>query len=187
MELDVNRWHPRTKAIVVTAAFAIAGLIGCYTAESNWPDVMPMLVFYTVLTINSYFSVKLFTTITPPDEITQRTLDLVLMAIYFLLAYSFDNTKMFLIITLFLFIVAPLKYSLLLLGKVPHPKLLKKKITIDLLGTLLAAAVIAGSVAGYTHESAWALAIIFTIANVYFLLIDPMYKIIDYIENALDG
>jgi hypothetical protein len=143
---------------------------------------MPMLVFYTVLTINSYFSIKLFSEITPPEDATQRILDLVLMAVYFLLAYSFDNTKMFLFMTLFLFIVAPLKYSLLLLGKVPHPKLIKKKITIDLLGTLLAAGAIAGFESGYMYESAWVLAIIFTVANIYLLLIDPMYKIIDFIE-----
>lgn len=182
MYLNPNLWHPTTKAAVVTALFSVAGLIGCYTANANWPYVMPMLVFYIVLTINSFFSIRLFSTITPVEDATQRILDLVLMAVYFLLAYSFDNTKMFLIITLFLFIVAPLKYSFLLLGKVPYPKLLKKKITIDLLGTLLAASVIAGFEAGYTYESAWALAIIFTAANVYLLFIDPMYKIIDVIE-----
>ncbi len=179
MHLNPNLWRPKTKAIVVTIGFAIAGLIGCYTADANWPYVMPMLVFYTALTINSYFSIKLFSEITPPEDTTQRILDLVLMAVYFLLAYSFDNTKMFLIVTLFLFIVAPLKYSLLHWGKIPHPKLLKKKITIDLLGTLLAAGVIAGFEAGYMQESVWALAIIFTVANFYFLAIDPMYRILD--------
>ncbi|MBC7836972.1 hypothetical protein H7X87_04350 [Acetobacteraceae bacterium] len=169
---------PPTKALLVSAVFSIAGAAGAYGAQAYWPAILPLVVFYIVLTINSYFSIRLFSAITPPDDKVQQFIDAILFGIYIFLACAFAVLDLFFLGVLFLFIIAPLKYALLL-GKIPHLKLLKKKIIIDLLGTLMAVAVVVGSLAGYSTESAWALAIIFAIANIYFLLINPMYKIID--------
>lgn len=179
--LNQNHLDPSTKALVASTIFGVAGVIGWYFAKSQVEDatlLIPLLVFYATLTINTYSSIKLFSSMIPVDDIVQECLDFVLVIIFLSLAYSLRNPTWFFLMTLFLFIVAPIKY-ICLLGRIPHPKLLKRKLYIELLGTLLVAGVVAGAVLGYPKESAWTLAIVFAIANVYWLLINPMYKIID--------
>jgi hypothetical protein len=179
--LNPNYLHPRTKALAVCAFFIIAGVIGWYFAEAKSPDtwtIIPLLIFYATLTLNTYPSVKLFSSITHMEDMTQRLLDLLVVIAYLTLAYAFGNPLLFFMANLFIFILAPLKY-IHLLGRIPHSRLLKRKITIDLLGTLLAACVLAGALLGYATYSAWALASIFAIANLYWLLLNPMYRVID--------
>jgi hypothetical protein len=179
--LNLNRLHPRTKALIVSAVFSVGGVIGWYFAQERSPDsftTLPFVIFYIVLTINTYHSIKLFSSITPMEDRAQRLVDLLLGISYLFLAYSFANPVGFFIGVLFLFILAPIKY-ILLLGMIPHSHLLKRKITIDLMGTLLAGVSLASALIGYPTQSAWFLAIMFLAANVYLLLINPMYRLID--------
>jgi hypothetical protein len=174
----LNRLHPNTKALFVTLMFLAAIIVSTKYSENTWMRILPLLIFYIVLTINSFFSIRLFSAITPPEDEAQHAVDFLLACTYLFLAYSIDTPPVFFLTTLFLFILAPFKYALLL-HIIPHPKLLKKKIMIDLWGTLLAGAAVVGYIAGYSYESAWALAAIFALANAYFLIVDPMYRIID--------
>lgn len=176
-----NYLHPRTKALIFTALFAVAGIIGWYFAEQHSPStwiLLPLLIFYTTLTINTYPSIKLFSSITPMDNIPQRLNDFILMLCYLFLAYSFSNPQSFFLAATFLFIFASFKYTLLL-GVIPHSRLLKRKITIDIMGTILCATTLALSLWGYTYQAAWLLAIVFVLANIYWLLINPMYRLSD--------
>jgi hypothetical protein len=75
------------------------------------------------------------------------------------------------------FVAAPIKY-VLMLDHVPHHGFLKRKLLIDLSGTALCALALLGAVLlGYPLVSAWALAIVYTIANIYHLVINPMYRL----------
>ena len=173
--------EPRAKALVVTCVFAFAGILGWYFAETDSPDgllLLPLVIFYATLTVNTYFSIKLFSSITPLHDQIHQLFDLLMVAAYFVLAYTFFSPQAFFLAALFLFIFALLKY-ILLLGVIPHLQLLKRKITIDLFGTLLCASVVAGAYMGFVTESAWALAILFLIANIYLLFINPMYRLSD--------
>lgn len=175
---QLNKLHPNTKALFVTLVFVAAIILGTKYAQDTWLGILPLLIFYLVLTINSYFSIRLFSAITPPDDKGQLAVDLLLGCTYLFLAYSIDTPAVFFLTTLLLFVVAPMKYALLL-NNIPHPKLLKKKIIIDLGGTFLSGAVIAGYLWGYSYESAWALAVVFAVANFYLLVVNPMYRLID--------
>jgi hypothetical protein len=174
----INNLHPNTKALFVTLMFVSAVILSTKYAEDTWMGILPLLIFYLMLTINSFFSIRLFSAITPPDDKAQQAIDFLLACTYVFLAYSIDSPPVFFLTLLLLFILAPAKYALLF-DKIPHPKLLKKKIIIDLWGTFLSGAAIAGYVAGYSYESAWALAIIFILANVYLLILNPLYRLID--------
>ena len=127
----LNPYHldPSTKALVVSTVFAAAGVIGWLLANAQLTDAalsMPLLVFYATLTINTYSSIKFFSAIIPTDDVVQRWLDFVLVLIYLTLACSLGKPLWFFFMALFLFIVAPIKYSCLL-GRIPHPNLLKRK------------------------------------------------------------
>ncbi len=167
--------NPTPKAWFATGVFAITGLWGLLfyatVSDTLWAHVM----FYTVLTINSFFSVRLFSRI-QPAHVSQYVMDAALVAVYFALAFSIGRPLLFAFFALAVFIVATPKYALML-GKIPHNDLLRRKILIDLTGIAFCALVLAGTLIGYEIESAWTLAIGFTLANVYLLLIRPMYRL----------
>jgi hypothetical protein len=75
-----------------------------------------------------------------------------------------------------MFIVATIKYACLL-NKIPQPKLLKRKIIIDLVGVSGCALILGGILAGYTELSLWTLAVSFLIANFFLLIVWPMYRL----------
>jgi hypothetical protein len=101
----------------------------------------------------------------------------VLVVVYFALGLSIGREWAFPFFALCVFVAAPIKYTLML-GHVPHPEFLKKKLLIDLSGTALCALALLGAVLlDYPLTSAWALAIIYSLANVYLLFIRPMYRL----------
>src|ERR1700738_2333154 len=108
--LNPNHLDPPTKALVASTVFAAAGVMGWYFARGEVEDatwLMPLLVFYATLTINTYSSIKLFSAIIPADDVVQACLDGVLVIIFLSLAYSLRNPTWFFLMTLFLFIMHP--------------------------------------------------------------------------------
>lgn len=162
------------KAWIATGVFAIVGIVGAYLAPSVGV-ALPHLLFYTVLTYNTFFSVRLFVRI-EPHTFEQMLIDAALTIAYILLGLSIGHAWSFAFCALGIFGIAPLKYTRML-DVVPHTRFLRKKITIDLLGTLLCITIIGLTIAGYPLLAAWMLAGIFALANVYFLGINPMYRL----------
>lgn len=158
---------------MTAVAFGLAGIAGFLFAPAThfvWPD----LLFYIVIVINTFYSVRLFARVAPQSR-WQTRVDAVLACAYLALAFSLGHEWAFIFFALVIFIAAPLKYTLMI-GHVPHSHLLRKKLVIDLLGTALCAAALVGAIfLNYPLTSAWALAILFTLANIYLLAIKPMY------------
>ncbi|HYF12680.1 MAG TPA: hypothetical protein VD928_00035 [Candidatus Paceibacterota bacterium] len=175
---NVNRISPAIKALLIVVIFGVAGFFGWYTSDEEGKWALPFVIFYGVLTLNSFFSIRFFSSITPPEDLFQRSIDAILVFLYLLLAYVIYEPDYFFPIALLLFIVATSKY-VFLIGKIPYPKTLERKITIDSLGILLCVFVLSIAIMGYPNFAAWTLAIVFGLANVYLLLIDPMYESID--------
>ncbi|MDZ4227337.1 MAG: hypothetical protein U1D26_02550 [Patescibacteria group bacterium] len=167
--------NPSVRAFSATGVFAIAGILGFLYAPSThfvWPDAL----FYAIILINTFFSIRFFTRITPPSR-AQNLIDAALVVSYLALAFSLGHEWAFIFFALVVFIMAPIKY-VLMLGVVPMESLLKKKLLIDLAGTVMCAAALIGAVLlDYPLTSAWAMAIIFTLANIYLLAIRPMYRL----------
>lgn len=171
-------FNPRVdKADSATLAFACAGLWG-WLARTPQPADLPLAVFYAVLLVNTRCSIAFFSGIIPRRARGQRSIDLVLALLYVALAGSLHRPIPFAALTCLLFLVATLKY-LALLDSVPYRATLIRKIRIDLCGAVMAAAAAAGMMLYRVTDTAWALAFAFALANLYLLVVEPMYRILD--------
>jgi hypothetical protein len=134
-----------------------------------------LTIFYILLLINSYFSIKFFAKIIP-DIWPQRILNTVLALFYVVLAYYLDDPIFFVLTLALFFALATLKYVQLLRIVKHQPHLFKSKITADCLGVVLSIVTLGGIIRGYLEQSLWMLVIVFVIANVWTLLLFPLYR-----------
>lgn len=168
--------NPTAKAWTVSAVFALAGIAGFLFIAPDTKLLWPNALFYAVITVNTFFSVRLFARIAPPS-LSQLLVDGLLVLAYLGLAFSLGREWAFPFFALCIFVAAPIKY-VLMLGVVPHSGLLKKKLLIDLSGTTLCVVALLGAVFfDYPVAVAWGLAIVFSLANIYLLAIRPMYRL----------
>ncbi len=167
--------NPTVKTWTATIAFSLAGIIAILFYALVSPVLLPHVIFYAVLVVNTFFSIRFFSRIAPENK-SQFAIDTVLVLLYLALAFSMGNPFTFAFFALCLFIAASTKSPLLLLV-IPQTNVLKRKILIDLMGTAACAAILGASIIGYPLEAAGAAAIGFTLANVYLLLINPMYRL----------
>lgn len=167
--------NPTARAVAATIAFLVAGPGTWYFLVSDWRSAIAPASFYCVLLVNTYFSIRFFSRFSS-SSMSQAVTDGVLFLVYIALALSITNTVRFMCFAVCIFVGANVKY-ILLLPTVNETPILKKKIIIDSLGAALCVAGLAGALANYEDESAIAVAITFAIANVYLLMVRPMYSI----------
>lgn len=168
--------NSRIKAFAVTGFFCLMLGVSLLWKNPQWQTGLPLIIFYLVLTLNTYFSIKLFSTLIPEENFGQHLIDIILVINYSGLAFAITNALLFAIGVIFLFTIATLKY-LFLLPHLPHPRLLKRKILIDIGGIILGLAALVGIIIGYSSYSTWGMAILFTLANILLLFIRPMYRL----------
>jgi hypothetical protein len=161
------------KEVQATMLFAAAGLAGLIIAPRDWPAVAATGLFYVALLINTYYSICFFGLL-PPKDRDERVIDGALVVTYLALGLSIGRIVLFTSATTALFVIAIAKY-VLLVPIVARRDILRRKIAIDGLGLLLCGLSFAGALAGHPLESAWLQAILFGVANVYLLLVRPMY------------
>lgn len=167
----------KVRALGVSILFTAVGVWAILFHSVPWEYVIPHTIFYATLTLNTFFSVRFFTPITPESSF-HTGIDLALAGAYIALALSIGIPMAFAFFALLVFVLAPAKYAQLL-GRTPHDKTMRKKILIDLLGTLLCTAVLGLTIAGLEYKAAWILAAMFLAANVYLLAMRPMYRLAD--------
>jgi hypothetical protein len=166
--------NPRTRAVVASVLFTLAGIWAIFAHGISSEFVFPQLLFYVVLTINTFFSVRFYAAFTPVLWF-QTFIDGVLVFSYIALAFSIGTALPFSIAALVIFTVAPIKYAHLL-KKTPYDATLRRKILIDILGTVLCGTTVLLTLVGFELQAAWLLAIAFAVANIYLLIINPMYR-----------
>jgi hypothetical protein len=161
-----------TRETVATVVFTLAGIAGLWFSDATLAR-LPNALFYAVLVLNTYFSVRFFTRLPPVDR-DERLIDAILVAAYVVLAFSIGSPVRFAAVSMALFAAATAKYALLR-GTLERTDILDRKITIDLLGLALCAATLLGAILGFPLASAWLQAGVFAAANVYLLAVRPMY------------
>lgn len=167
----------KRKAIWGTAAFAFFGILFAFTVK-NLLYSLPTLILYAGLVINTYFSIRCFSSITPENDNMQRIVDIGLVASFLALASAFNNVQNFLTIGLLLFELAVIKYTLLLgTARTEYHALIRKKILVDMLGVVSGSLALATVLLGYTLFSIWFPALLLTAANVYLIILKPFYKV----------
>jgi hypothetical protein len=164
------------KEIAATILFTAAGIVGLILSPADWPTTLPGAIFYAVLVVNTWFSIRFFSNL-PPVERDESIIDGILAVLYVALAFALGQTVTFLAIATILFAFAIPKYALLL-RLIDFPHTLKRKMVFDALGTLLCLAALIGALAGYPMESIWVLAVVFTLANLILLTVWPMYRVL---------
>jgi hypothetical protein len=174
--MNLNWLSPQFKTFSTILFFTIVGIYGALVYGKNIIVSLPLMIFYLTITVNTYYSMKLFTRIVEKHTFLQDSVDVVLVILYGFLAFNFDKPLMFVYIVSGLFIVATLKY-VLLVGKLPHQKLLKNKIRIDSMGIIMGFITLILTATGNLFFGTWFLAITFGIANIILLFIWPMYKL----------
>ncbi len=163
----------RIAALLISLGFLAVGIGAWLSLVPDSTTALPHALFYLILIANTYFSIAFFSRI-DAATVPQRVLDVVLGANYLLLAASIGRPALFESIGSSLFALATIKYMLLV--RIVNLKVVRRKIRIDLFGCGLCAAALAGSLIGYRLESAWAMTVVFAIANVYLLILRPMYQ-----------
>lgn len=167
----------KRKASWATAGFSLFGILFLFTIN-NVLYSLPALVLYGGLIVNTYFSIRCFSSIAPKNDTMQNIVDIGLAVLYFVLASTFNNIQNFLTIGLFLFELATIKYILLLgISGVEYHSLVRKKILLDMLGTVSCSLALALALSGYYFFAIWSLAGILTAANIYLLILKPFYKV----------
>ena len=167
--------HPTVKALLATAVFALLGAWTFLYRAPQTPELLPQAIFYVILVINTFLSIQFYSRI-QPQNFSQQAMDAALFITYAALALSLGRPLEFVLANVCLFALAPFKY-MLMVGLIPYDTLLKRKIRIDSSGTALSVLILIATLAGYALPGAWALAALFAIANVYLLLISPMYRL----------
>jgi hypothetical protein len=165
-----------TTARLATLLFAASGMLGWLLFVRDWRTSLPLAVFYTTLVINTYFSIRLFSQITPADNYLQKTINIILGLLYLWLAFTFHSLPLFVGGATLLFAVAALKY-ILLRRQVRQPLLLQRKITVDGLGFFACGLMLAATFSNYTFGASWLWALTFVIANIWLLAIFPLYRL----------
>src|SRR5438552_1763869 len=105
--------HAQRKAVLGTVGFTLFGIFFLLSIQ-DFSYSLPALILYVGLVINTYFSIRCFSRITPKSDTATNIIDIGLVILYLILASNFNSIESFLMITLFLFEVATLKYIVLL-------------------------------------------------------------------------
>jgi hypothetical protein len=166
---------PHTKALLAVFLFSLSSIAGAFARLPVTPDMIPLLVFHALLLINTFFSIRCFAAITPQNNMLQNILDSIIGGIYLAIPFAFHSPLLFVSGTALLFTVATLKYIFLqqLLG---GTRLLRRKLVADAGGAVLCLAALGGIWLGYTALATALWVGIFFCANIYLLIIAPLYK-----------
>jgi hypothetical protein len=168
--------HPTKKAILTTIMFMCAGVFALWIKTFTWKDVIPFLVFYILLVINTFFSIRCFASITPADARAQKIIDFVLVLCYFALAVTINVPILFTFFAFVLFFVAVIKYVSLLFYT-SHKKLVWRKIVVDVLGALVCLGAFWGVFADHERVASWLWVGMFLVGNAYIFFVEPLYVV----------
>ena len=167
--------RPTLKAALVCLFFMGAGTAGWLMTGAGSNEAFALLAYYIVLVINTFFSIRVFSMITPKNAV-QTLFDGAAAIFYFGLAFSFNSTATFAFVSVGLFLLAVAKY-VHLKSLMPSSALLRRKIALNTLAGLLSLFSLALALLGFSEIAAWVLGVVFALANVYVLAIKPMYRL----------
>jgi hypothetical protein len=162
------------RAFAAVALFFFVWLAGWVVFVEDARRALPLGIFYLVLLINTYFSIRWFAGIVPPRKLF-FAIDAVISLLYLGLALSMNSPLAFMILALSIFAVAEVKYFVALTGR-SNVVALKRKIIIDALGVGLCGGGALGVILGYRQVTDVAVVAIFVAANFYLLVLRPMYR-----------
>ena len=177
MQISANHTaYARKRAVLAAAGFALWGALGAWFFIIQWHQSWPLVLFYIILVLNTFFSVRTFASITPPQHIGQQLWDGLLVIFFLAMPLQFHSPLSFTLLATGLFIISVFKY-VSLFPVVGFSPLLYAKIRINTLGVLLCVAAVIGVLSGHPLWSSILWTGIFLFANVYILWWQPLYRL----------
>lgn len=168
--------YARKKAWCALVGFSLVGILAWRYGVSDWRQSFPLALFYAMVTIHTYLSVKVFSSIIPRGNVIQGVYDIALAIFYVLWAASLGSPLFFAFSGLLLFIVATAKYAFALEAG-GHFSLLKYKILVDLSGVCLIALALGGIVMGHAAAADWMMTGAFFAATLFLFFVRPLYRL----------
>jgi hypothetical protein len=156
--------------------FSIFFIFGLFVNRSHLQGALPMILFHATLLVNTYFSIECFGPRSPIIASGQGVIDFCLVSMYAITPLYIGSPGAYLICVTLLFLIATLKYTLLL-GVITDVRLLRRKISIDISGVLgnFCTFLLVGSGLILPELMLWIWASGFVGLNFYLLKIKPMY------------
>ncbi len=165
----------RKKAAFVSLLFVVVGVLVVFFRVKDLYGALPLILFYLTLVVNTYFSVRLFSSVIAQDDLAQNCVDAVLFLLYLFLAWSLALSGFFVYVATVLFLVSCFKYALLL-GSFSHSVLLKRKLVVNVLASIACVLALGGILFGYGYVAVWTWTTLFIIGNVVLFFVWPLYK-----------
>ncbi|WOJ88122.1 hypothetical protein RZS28_09660 [Methylocapsa polymorpha] len=162
-----------TRAIAGVVGFSAFALIVLLVYAPNSPTLLPDTIFYGVLVLHTYYSVRFFSQLIPQNA-WQIGADVLLVAIYFALALSLGDRFRFLFLVLCLFAAATLKY-IPSLGRNDLHAILRRKLKSLLSGIALTIYAIIVAVFIDPTIAAWFITGVYTFFTFHILFVGKMY------------
>jgi hypothetical protein len=161
-------------AACATIGFTAAAVAGALLTVRDWQAAWPLLGFHAVLMINTYYSVRCFTSIAPRPNGAQIAADGVMVVLYVVLAFQFGDATRYLCASIALFLAATIKYGLMMWDAPGHTRLLTGKIVLNLLAAATCGVALGGVAVGLSQSLPWWF-VVFCLANIYILLLSKLY------------
>ncbi len=163
------------RALAAGLGFSLMGVFALLLRAPSTPELLPDLIFYGVLVLHTYFSVRYFSHLIPQDS-WQVVTDIALVAIYFALALALGDGFRFLFLALCLFGVATLEYAPSL-GRAHLRALMRRKIKYEIGGMALAAYSIILAAVANQAIGAWFFAVVYAAVTFNILFNERMYSL----------
>jgi hypothetical protein len=162
------------KGTVFTSAFALAGVAACALIAPRSPVLAPHGVLYALILLNTFPSIRIFASIQDPRDAFQNGVDIALGFSYVALVLSLGRPWAFPAATVLMFSLATAKY-MHLRGRTAHPRLVRRKTVVDILGAVGAGAAMVASAFWEPSLIHWLWAAGFALAQVHIFLVRPLY------------
>jgi hypothetical protein len=175
----MNAVSPTARAFIVVMTCGAATALQLPRIE-NWSIATPLLLFYVLLLIHTFFSIRCFSAVIPASPTSQRVIDTILLILYLALTFLFEYAFAFTATLIIFFALSTLKYHLA--PPSPHHAHILRKARINALALMPIAAVALGAYAGYSPAALWGGLAIYLAVSVYLFWIRPLYHASDTIS-----
>jgi len=169
----LTKRHAQQKAQGFVGLLSVIA-IGTMFRESSYN---PSLVWlYALLLLNTYYSIAFFSQLIPTHLQSQRIIDGALSVCYILLPFFFDQSVVYIQLMAVLFILAALKYAVVI-DATSYNSVFIKKILIDGIGALAWMFCLGLALSSFPNRGIVAAIVIFSIGNAVVLFIRPKYRL----------
>ncbi len=167
---------PNVRASLAALLFTFVGALGFFVGGVWRYEVgVPLAVFYFLLVLNTFFSVRYFAAMTKPNDIVQNCFDAVLILFYIWLAFSLREPLQFAFVLTVFFGVTVLKYVLLRRGNL-YRAIISRKMYMNAGGCAFSLLSLMLMGAGYVFPTVLVGTGAFIALTVYLLYVNPMYR-----------